>query len=464
MLMKQKAGHPLHPSLLLTGGPQTLVVTSEGSPLSVPTSLLVLYSSRMLASLLDLPPCVSTSIILPDTSLKTLSILIDLLKTGKSLTTNTNTNQLQILAKSLGISLGSVTVTTGEDFTVNEETSARPSSGVRIVPVPSSSPAPSFTINTRRKSVGKAAAAEQSNQSMLRNIKKEATSEVSSSDVPTATHNCEICRKHFNAAGPLAFHYCKHFYKELQNIPCPDFIEENRCNKCEKTFPDQRAMLCHIGVKHKFINQVLTDSGYSKVPLSTSETTAANIKIKMEKQSLATGVRIAAKSRTPKTKPQAKDKTGTPKRQPRNSKEIKEVRFCEICDKELENVSQLATHMIGSHFLKDIREKFSHLYNGKECLECSKSFTRNTVWMHLGSVHNKLDELLVEKGHRPIKSVVTPKMRKVVVKKERAEASSTEEQDYQLPNLFESVLTSAGQEQEPSDNDPMMIVNDPLMS
>ena len=52
MLMKQKAGHPLHPSLLLTGGPQTLVVTSEGSPLSVPTSLLVLYSSRMLASLL----------------------------------------------------------------------------------------------------------------------------------------------------------------------------------------------------------------------------------------------------------------------------------------------------------------------------------------------------------------------------------------------------------------------------
>ena len=99
--MKQRAGHPLHPSLLLTG-PHTLVVTSEGSPLSVPTSLLVLHSSRMLASLLvshgedriigiaiacialhlfqDLPPCVTTSIIIPDTSLKTLSILIDLLK------------------------------------------------------------------------------------------------------------------------------------------------------------------------------------------------------------------------------------------------------------------------------------------------------------------------------------------------------------------------------------------------
>ena len=52
MLMKQRAESPLHPSLLLTGGPHTLVVTSEGAPLSVPTSLLVLYSSRMLASLL----------------------------------------------------------------------------------------------------------------------------------------------------------------------------------------------------------------------------------------------------------------------------------------------------------------------------------------------------------------------------------------------------------------------------
>ena len=50
--MKQKAGNPLHPSLLLAEGPQTLVVTSEGLPVSVPTNLLVLYSSRLLASLL----------------------------------------------------------------------------------------------------------------------------------------------------------------------------------------------------------------------------------------------------------------------------------------------------------------------------------------------------------------------------------------------------------------------------
>ena len=397
----------------------------------------------------------STSIILPDTSLKTLSILVDLLKyvsslvplrnfcnictfrTGKSLNSNTNTNQVQILAKSLGISLGSVTVTTGEEFTINEETPSRPPSGVRILPVPTAPTATSFSINTRRKSVGQRKASEPANRSLLlRNIKKEASTDVSTSDVPPATYSCEICKKHFNAAGPLAFHYCKHFYKDLQNIPFPDFIEETRCNKCEKTFPDQRAMLCHIGVKHKFINQVLSQNGYSKVPLGMGETTAANIKIKMEKQSLATGVKVTAKSKTPKSKLAAKDKSDTPKRQTRNSKEIKEVRFCEICDKELENVSQLATHMISSHFLKDIREKFSHLFNGKECQECNKTFTRNAIWTHLGSVHNKLDEVLVAKGHRPIKSVVTPKMRKVVVKQERAEASSSEEPNYEVHYLL----------------------------
>jgi len=129
-------------------------------------------------------------------------------------------------------------------------------------------------------------------------------------------------------------------------------------------------------------------------------------------------------------------------------------------------VSQLATHMISSHFLKDIRDKFSHLYNGKECMECHKGYTRNAIWLHLGSVHNKLDELLVEKGHRPIKTVVTPKMRKVVVKQERSEDSSSETPDYQLPNLFENIMAGAvgGQEQEQSDYDQAMVVNDPLMS
>ena len=52
MLMRHGAGNPVHPSLLLTSGPQTLVVTAEGTPLSVSTNLLVLYSPGLLGTLL----------------------------------------------------------------------------------------------------------------------------------------------------------------------------------------------------------------------------------------------------------------------------------------------------------------------------------------------------------------------------------------------------------------------------
>ena len=59
--------------------------------------------------------------------------------------------------------------------------------------------------------------------------------------------------------------------------------------------------------------------------------------------------------------------------------------------------------MIGSHLLTEIKQKYAHLYNGKECLECNKPFAKSSVWGHLGAVHNKLDEVLIERGLRPIK-------------------------------------------------------------
>ena len=41
-----------------------------------------------------------------------------------------------------------------------------------------------------------------------------------------------------------------------------------------------------IGVKHKFINTVLASNGYGKLPLGVVESTAANIRIKTEKQTV----------------------------------------------------------------------------------------------------------------------------------------------------------------------------------
>ena len=53
------------------------VTTKEGLPVFV--NLNVFFSSRYLASLLDLPPCVSAGLIIPDADLATLNILVKLL-------------------------------------------------------------------------------------------------------------------------------------------------------------------------------------------------------------------------------------------------------------------------------------------------------------------------------------------------------------------------------------------------
>ena len=51
--------------------------------MSIPTNLLRLFSPR-LKNLLDVPPCVTTAIIIPDTNINTLSVLVELLSTGKT--------------------------------------------------------------------------------------------------------------------------------------------------------------------------------------------------------------------------------------------------------------------------------------------------------------------------------------------------------------------------------------------
>merc|ERR550519_469493 len=67
----------------LHGASQTLIVTKEGLSVSVSTNLLKMFSST-LTFLLDLPPCISTSIIIPDCSLNTLSNLLEILTKGYS--------------------------------------------------------------------------------------------------------------------------------------------------------------------------------------------------------------------------------------------------------------------------------------------------------------------------------------------------------------------------------------------
>ena len=79
-----------------------IVTTKEG--LSVNVNRDIFFPSRNLASLLDLPPCVSAGLIIPDADLATLNILIKLLS-GETVRDPFSTNDVQMLAKMLGINM-----------------------------------------------------------------------------------------------------------------------------------------------------------------------------------------------------------------------------------------------------------------------------------------------------------------------------------------------------------------------
>ena len=83
------------------------VTTKEGLPVLVNSN--VFFSSRYLVSLLDLSPCVSDGLIIPDADLATVNILVKLLS-GETVRDKCSTDAVQVLAKALGINV-SLTIT-----------------------------------------------------------------------------------------------------------------------------------------------------------------------------------------------------------------------------------------------------------------------------------------------------------------------------------------------------------------
>ena len=98
------------PQASLLGCPQTTVITKEGLSMNVPSILLKMFSSH-LTTILYLPPCVSTAIILPDFSLSTLSNLVEILSKGFSaqckdiLESKDTMKKVLGLAKAMGLTI-----------------------------------------------------------------------------------------------------------------------------------------------------------------------------------------------------------------------------------------------------------------------------------------------------------------------------------------------------------------------
>ena len=311
----------------------TLVMTGESFPLSVPTNLLRLISPG-LSSLLSLPPCLSTSLIIPDTNTSTLSGLLDLLQTGAT-TQQVSSESLEQLAKILDI------------------------------PSFSLSPSGHTTVLTE--------------ELIMPDLKAEEDDSFS----------CEICFKAFNSQLPLGFHYCKHFYAELQRFEMSDIVDRQRCKKCDRNFPTQKAMVCHVGVRHNLLNKVLRSKGIQEIDFGGSDNTVTTLEGK-EKSNC---VEVTETEVTADT-----DITIVTDSEPDNSEKSSEneERVCGVCSEDFssESLSSLILHYC-DHFSEHLPSKLRRFYSGNSCSLCNKVFSvQSSLLSHIAVRHTKINMVL----------------------------------------------------------------------
>ena len=83
----------------------------------------------------------------------------------------------------------------------------------------------------------------------------------------------------------------------------------------------------------------------------------------------------------------------------------KSVNSCQMCDKEVEGLSSLWNHYTNSHFHKVIKQSYGHLMDFEEmrCKLCDKQMKQKQgLLMHVGTVHQKVNEVLVTYGLNPL--------------------------------------------------------------
>ena len=132
------------------------------------------------------------------------------------------------------------------------------------------------------------------------------------------------------------------------------------------------------------------------------------------------------------------------------------------CPQELESLSKLVQHMVQCHLLRDLKENYQAFYDGENCLECNKSFNKTSIWLHLGAVHNKVDDILIKKGMRPLKTPIVHSFKTIKVK---TEIPDEEESEVSL-KLFENASedNQVGEEDENSLAEKVLFTADPLSS
>jgi len=436
---------------LLRLSPQTCMVTSEGLSLNVSTSLLSIYSS-ILSPFLSVHTCLTSTIILPDFTLLTLSNLVELLSKGysKQCSDDLEVQNLLDIGEALGIDLDSLYLGSRDDsnklfqvkqeYNNEEEESVEMEENIPNIAKRAESLGGKVKDIVRKREIIDTELSEddtyksQDDKDLgetFVDVSKESDSERSEikpadslkNDHFPVNYKCEMCGKVCLSLSLLGYHYCKHFSRDISklDIDVGGTTQDNSCLKCDQKFYDRNTLLAHLGVKHEYVNTILQMKGIPVLPLpklkkkkSSSENkldiesfkVKENQSPKTENASIPTAIEektainlsgvkseVAQEFET-HSKAKVSDEFCSEASADIDSEGVK----CPQCPKQYSSMSKLKQHLCW-HFRGELKDVAEDIMMGNTCGMCNETLkNRSALLMHIGTIHGKLNEVLEMKG------------------------------------------------------------------
>jgi len=247
-------------------------------------------------------------------------------------------------------------------------------------------------------------------------------------------HTCQVCKKE-GSRSRILMCYCLHFMKDVRVIVDP-LLEGLRCKLCNSAFTNKTNAVKHIGTTHGKVNILLKEKGIPEIQTQNyrqrkpkpHETDTHNGEIELKKMEavvlddndddmvlvdkLLKSTEFLINSDPERfienTLAELFDERGTISPSPTpsivssNSSETE----CEICGKDVRLRGKLWQHYHG-HLAFKVKKKFADLmlisdesYTCKICGSDSK--TEMSLLSHISLTHQKLNEVLIERGIKPL--------------------------------------------------------------
>ena len=369
-------------SSLLSHSARVRLVTREQADIGVPALLLSLHSLP-LSSLLSSLPCTvwegaSPTLLLPEHSSQTVTVLLDLLRWGGTARQLDLPGREEVLglARQLGIKLALA----GQQEEQTDDVGKSPPK-----------------VNFARK------LEKELGYLLQQKVKGQGEEEgQEGEDGVESGHgelSCGECKVSLPSVSLLGYHYSKHFLSLLGRPQFSHMYKDKMCLSCEETFYDRDTLLSHLGVKHQLVNTLLLEKGWRTLQL--------------EKVHKRKHVKTEPGTAVDSSPAQSLDTDPVPASPPSSSPApfspvpnlasptLEKSCVCQLCGKKFPSTNKLGQHMC-AHYIQELKALAS-MYSGTTCTPCGTTYsTENALMLHLGLKHRKINTLLEAAGKEPL--------------------------------------------------------------